>query len=68
MYEGLPGGVKTFLVRGLIFPNEEEFSFAAVRQAVGSKGYSPLSGTALHSVIAGSFCFSEAPLHEVGSW
>ena len=53
-------------MRGLIFPNEEEFSSAPVHGAVGSEGYSSLLGTALHSAIAGPFCFLEIPLHKVG--
>ena len=50
-----------------MFPNKEEFSSAPVHGAVGSEGYSSLLGTALHSGIADSFCFSAVPLHEVGS-
>ena len=68
MYEGFPGEVKTFFVRGVMFPNEEEFSSAPVHGALGSEGYSSLLGTAFHSAIAGSFCFSAVPLHEVGTW
>ena len=51
-----------------MFANEEELSSAPVHRAVGSEEYSSLSGTALHSGTAGSFCFSAVPLHEVGSW
>ena len=61
MYKGLPGGVKTFFVRGLMFPNEEEFSSTTVRGAVGSVGYSSLLGTALYSGIAGLFCLLAVP-------
>ena len=68
MYEGFAGEMKTFFVRGLIFPNEEVFSSARVHGAVGSVGCSSPLGTALHSGIAGSFWFSAVPLHEVGSW
>ena len=68
MYEGFPGEVKTFFVRGLMFPNEEVFSSALAHGAVGSVGCSSPLGAALHSGIAGSFCFSVVPLHEVGSW
>ena len=68
MYEGLPGEVKTFFVRGLMFPNEEVFSSALVHGAVGPVGCSSPLGAALHSGIAGSFCFSAVPLREVGSW
>ena len=53
---------------GLMFPNEEVFSSALVHGAVGSVGCSSPLGAALHSGIAGSFCFSAVPLHEVGSW
>ena len=68
MYEGFPGEVKTFFVRGWMFPNKEVFSSALVHGAVGSVGCSSPLGAALHSGIAGSFCFSAVPLHEVGSW
>ena len=68
MYEGFPGEVKTFFVRGLMFPNEEVFSSSLAHGAVGSVGCSSPLGVALHSGIAGSFCFSVALLHEVGSW
>ena len=67
MYEGFPGEVKTFFVRGWLFPNDEVFSSALVRGALGSVGCSSPLGAALHSGIAGSFCFSAVPLHEVGS-
>ena len=40
VYEGFPREVKTFFVRGLMFPNEEEFSSVPVHRAVGSEGYS----------------------------
>ena len=33
MYEGLPGEVKTFSVRGMMFPNEEESSSTSVPRA-----------------------------------
>ena len=46
MYEIFPAEVKTFSVRGLMFPNEKEFSSAPVHGAVGSEGYSSLLGTA----------------------
>ena len=36
MYEGLPGEVKTFFVRCLMFPNEEVFPSALAHRAVGS--------------------------------
>ena len=68
MYEGFLGEVKTFFVRGLMFPNEEEFSSAPVHGDVGSEGYSSLLGTAFHSGIAGTFCSLAVPLQEVGSW
>ena len=68
MYEGFPREVKTFLVRGLMFPNVEVFSSALVHGAVGYVGCSSPLGAALHSGIAGSFCFSAVTLHEVGSW
>ena len=67
MYEGFPGEVKTFFVRGLMFPNEEVFSSSLAHGAVGSVGCSSPFGVALHSVTAGSFCFSAIPLHDVGS-
>ena len=51
-----------------MFRNEEEFCSAPVHGAVGSEGYSLLLGTTLHTGIAGSFCFSAVPFHEVGSW
>ena len=38
MYEGFPGGVKTFFVRGWMFLNEEEFSSALFQGPVGSEG------------------------------
>ena len=62
MYEGFPGEVKTRFVRGLLFPNKEVFSSALVHGAVGSVGCSLPLGAALHSPIAGSFCFSAAHL------
>ena len=68
MSEGFPGEVKIFFVRGMMFPNEEEFSPAPLHGAVGSEGSSSLLGTAFHPEIAGSFWFSAVPLHEVGSW
>ena len=68
VYGGLPGEVKTFFLRGWMFPNEEESSSAPVHGDVGSEGSCSLSGTALHSGIAGSFCFRAVSLHEVGSW
>ena len=68
VYEGFPGELKTFFVRGLMFPNEEVFSSSLAQGAVGSVGCSSPLGVALHSGIAGSFCFSAIPLHEVGSW
>ena len=68
MYEGFRGEVKTFSVRRLMFPSGKEFSSAPVHGAVGSERYSSPLGAALHSGIAGSFCFSAVPLHEVGSW
>ena len=67
MYGGFPGEVKTFFVRGLMFPNEEVFSSSLAHGAVGSVGCSPPLGVAIHSRIAGSFCFWAIPLHEVGS-
>ena len=67
MYKGFLGEVKTFFVRGLLLPNEEEFSSAPVHGAVGCAGYFSLLGTAFHSRIANFFCFSADPLHEVGS-
>ena len=51
-----------------MFPNEEEFSSAPVHGAVGSEGYSPVLGTALHLGIAGFFHFVAVPLNKVGSW
>ena len=68
MYEDFPGEVKTFFVRGLMFPNEEEFSSAPVHPAVCSWGYFSLLGTDFHLGIAGSFCFSAILLHKVGPW
>ena len=68
MYEGIPGEVKTFFVRGSMFSNEEVFSSTLADGAIGSVGCSSLLGVALHSGIAGSFCFSLISLHEVGSW
>ena len=67
MYEGFPGEVNTFFLRELMLPKEEEFSSPPVHGAVGFQGYSSLLGTAFHSGIAGSFCFSAVPLGEVGS-
>ena len=67
MYEGFPGEVKTFFVRGLMFPNEKVFSSSLAHGAVGSVGFSSPLGVALHSETAGSFCFSAIPLHDVGS-
>ena len=67
MYQSFPGEVKAFFVRRFMFPNEEEFSSAPVHGAAGSEWYSPLPGTALHSGIAASFCFSAVFLHKVGS-
>ena len=67
MYEGFPGEVKTFFVRGLMFPNEEVFSSSLAHGAVGSVGCSSPLGVALHSGTARSFCFSAIPLHDVGS-
>ena len=58
MYEGFPGEVKTFFVRGLMFPNEEVFSSSLAHGAVGSVGCSSPLGVALHSGTARSFCFS----------
>ena len=40
MYEGFAGEVKTFFVRGLMFPNEEVFSSSLAHGAVGSVGCS----------------------------
>ena len=68
VYEGYPGQVKTFFVRGSMFPNEEALSSAPVHGAIGSEVYSSLLGTALHSGIAGSLCFSAVALHQVSSW
>ena len=68
MSEGFPREVKTFFVRGLMSPNENKFSTAPGHGAVGSEGYSSLLGTALHAGIAGPFCFSAVPVHQVGSW
>ena len=51
-----------------MFSNEEVFSSAPVHGAVGSVGCSLPLAAALHSGIAGSFCFPAVPLHEVGSW
>ena len=68
MYEGFPGEVKTFFVRGLMFSNEVVFSSSLAHGSVGSMGCSSPLGAAVHSGIAGSFCFSAVPLHEVGSW
>ena len=62
MYEGLPGEGKTFFV----FPNEEVFSSSFAHGPVGSMGCSSPLAAALHSGIAGSFCFSAVFLHEVG--
>ena len=36
MYEGFPGEVKTFFVRGLMFPNEEVFSSSLAHGAVSA--------------------------------
>ena len=66
MYKGFPGEVKTFFVRGLMFPNEEVFSSSLAHGAVGTVGCSSPLGVALHSGIARSFCFSAIPLHDVG--
>ena len=49
MYKEFPGEVKAFFVRGLMFPNEEEFSSAPVHGAVSPEGYSSLLGTARDS-------------------
>ena len=68
MYEGFPGEVKTFFVRGLMFPNEEVFSSSWAHGAVGSVGCSSPLGVTLHSGTAGSSCFSAVPLQDVGSW
>ena len=68
MYECFPGEVQTFFVRGLMFPNEEVFSPSLAHEAVGSVGCFSLLGVALNSGIAGPFCFSAIPLHEVASW
>ena len=68
MYEGFPGEVKTFLGRGLMFSNEEEFSSAPFHGAVSFERFSLPLGAAPHSGIAGSFCFSAVPLHKVSSW
>ena len=68
MYEGFPGEVKSFFVRGSRFPNEENFSSAPPHGAVGSERYSSPLGTTPQSGIAGSLCFSAVSLHEVGSW
>ena len=38
MYESFPGEVKTFFVKGGMFPNEEVFSSALAHGAVGSRG------------------------------
>ena len=57
MHEGFPGEVKTFFVRGLMFPNEEVFSSSLAHGAVGSVGCSSPLGVALHWGIAGSFWF-----------
>ena len=57
MYEGFPGEVKRFFVRGLMFPNEGVFSSSLAHRAVGSVGCSSPLGVALHSGPAGSFCF-----------
>ena len=61
VYEGFPWEVKTFFVRGSMFPDEEVFSSAPVHGAVGSVGCSLPLGTALHSGIAVSLCFSAVP-------
>ena len=68
MYEGFPGEVKTCFVGGLMFPNEKVFCSSLADRAVGSVGCSLPLGVALHSGIAGSFCFSAVPLHEVVTW
>ena len=68
MVEGFPGEVKTFLVRGMMFSNEVEFSSAPFHGAVSFERFSLPLGAALHSGIAGSFCLSAVPLHKVGSW
>ena len=49
VHEGLPGEVKIFFVKGLIFPIEEESFFALVQGTVGSGVYSSLFGIALRS-------------------
>ena len=61
MYEGFPGEVKKLFIRGLMFPNEEEFSSALVHGALGSQGYSLPSGDALHSVMQVSSAFWRFP-------
>ena len=66
--EIFPGEVKTFFVRGLMFSNDKVFSPALAHGAVGPVGCCSPLGAALHSGIAGSFCFSAVPLHEVGFW
>ena len=67
VYEGFPGGVKTFFLRGWMFPNEEESSSTLVHGAAGSKGTCLPLGAPLHSGLEGSFCLLAACLHEVGS-
>ena len=63
MYEGFPGEVKTFFVRGLMFPSKEVLSSALVHGARGSVGCSSPVGATLHSGIAGSFWFFGVPLY-----
>ena len=62
MYEGFRQEVKTFFVRGLMFPNEEVFSSALVHGAVGSVRCSSPLGAVLHSGIASSLCLPVAPV------
>ena len=40
VYEGFPGEGIIFFVRGLMLPNEDEFSSAPVHGALGSEKYS----------------------------
>ena len=62
------GGSENIFRERMEVPNEEVFSSALDHGAIGFVGCSSPLGAALHSEIAGSFCFSAAPLHEVGSW
>ena len=66
MNEDFPGEVKTFFVRGLMFPNEEVFSSALAHGAVGSVGCSSPLGAALHSGIVKRYgVLHPYPLHSL---